>query len=53
MVEGHQNNRTEQKKILLHDKGKIYFSKETERKIFFFLTLIMLLTGVLVKAGLF
>jgi len=29
--------------------GKLFFSKETERKFFFFMTLIMLLMGVLGK----
>lgn len=53
MVKSYQNNKTEQKKILRHEKGKIYFSKETERKIFFFLTLLMLLCGILAKTGLF
>ncbi|MCK5541545.1 MAG: hypothetical protein KAH62_00565 [Desulfobacula sp.] len=36
------------KKILLKD-GKVFFSKETERKVFFFMTIIMLLMGVFVK----
>ena len=32
---------------------KLYFSKATERKFFFILTLMMLLGGVLAKIGLF
>ncbi len=36
------------KKVILKD-GKLFFSKETERKFFFFMTLIMLLMGVLGK----
>lgn len=38
----------ESKTILLKD-GKLFFSKETERKVFFFMTIIMLLMGVFVK----
>jgi hypothetical protein len=38
----------EPKKIMLKD-GKIFFSKDTERKVFFFMTIIMLLMGVFVK----
>ena len=43
----------EQKKTLLHENGKIYFTRETERKFYFVLTIIMLLLGILAKAGLF
>ena len=42
-----------QKKALLHEKGKIYFTRETERKFYFGLTIIMLLFGILAKVGLF
>lgn len=31
--------------------GRIYFSQNTERKIFFFLTLAVLLMGILIKTG--
>ena len=48
-----QENIHAQKKILLHENGKIYFSKKTERKVFFVLTLIMLLWGIITKLGLF
>jgi hypothetical protein len=43
----------ETKKILLHEGGKIYFSKETERKLFFILTIVMLIAGICSKIGLF
>lgn len=33
--------------------GKLYFSKEMERKVFFFMTMAMLLAGVCVKLGIF
>jgi len=33
--------------------GKIYFSAKLERKVFFILTILMLLLGLLAKAGLF
>ncbi len=33
------------------EKGRIYFSKETERRIFFVLTLILLCAGIVSKLG--
>jgi hypothetical protein len=33
--------------------GRIYFSDKLERKVFFILTMVMLLLGLLAKAGLF
>ncbi|MFO7497161.1 MAG: hypothetical protein R6X05_16165 [Desulfobacterales bacterium] len=33
--------------------GRIYFSRQTERKLFFILTLIMLLLGLLFQLGVF
>jgi len=39
------------KKALFHSKGITYFSKKTERTIFFILTILMLLWGVLTKLG--
>lgn len=41
------------KKSLFHSRGVTYFDRKTERKIFFVLTLTMLLLGVLAKLGLF
>ena len=32
-------------------KGRIYFSRQTERRLFFVLTLIMLLMGLLFRLG--
>ena len=29
--------------------GKLYFTKETERRIFFFMTLVMLVSGAVMK----
>ena len=43
----------EQKKRFFHSEGVTYFDKQTERTIFFILTLIMLGWGVLAKFGLF
>ena len=40
------------KKFLRYDNGKIYFSKETERKFYFILTVIILLAGILAKTDL-
>ena len=42
-----QEIKNDQKTMLRN--GKLFFSKETERKCFFFMTMIMLLLGVLVK----
>lgn len=39
---------TESKKIIA-ENGKLFFSKETERKIFFFMTIIMLFIGLMTK----
>jgi len=44
---------SKKKKLLIHENGKIYFSKEAERKFYFALTIAMLLSGIFVKAGLF
>lgn len=46
-------NRNEPQKAFLHEDGKTYFSKSTERKFFFFLTLVMMVWGILSKLGLF
>ena len=46
---GGENNGTE--KRLFHSEGVTYFNKQTERKIFFILTLIMLGWGVFAKFG--
>ncbi len=48
-----QNNLEKGNKPLIFENGKIYFSKETERKFYFLLTLIMLIAGILYKVGLF
>jgi len=39
------------KKWLLIENGRIYFSRAAERKFFFSLTVIMLLLGILFKLG--
>ena len=46
-----ENNRP--KKLIQYKNGKIYFNRETERSFFFILTIVMLLLGLLAKAGLF
>ena len=40
-------------KEIVYRWGRVYFSRETERKFFFILTMVMLLLGLLAKAGLF
>ncbi len=48
-----QDNKAEPIKVIRYKNGKIYFSRETERKFFFILTVIMLLVGLFAKVGLF
>ncbi len=43
----------EKKSHFIYKDGKLHFSKELERKVFFFMTIIMLLAGLFVKAGVF
>ena len=38
-------------KAVCYKNGKIYYSKDAEKKLFFILTIMMLLAGILVKAG--
>ncbi len=40
--------KSESKKIMLKH-GKIFFSKESEQKVFFYMTIIMLLMGIYAK----
>ncbi len=49
----HQEQISEPPKLLLREKGRIYFSKGTERKVFFALTLAMLVWGIFTKIGWF
>jgi len=53
MENSNQGEIIDSKKTLFHTKGVTYFTGQTERKIFFVLTLIMLGLGVFVKIGLF
>lgn len=48
-----QDNINEQKKELYHKDGITYYSRKTERKIFFVLTMTALIAGVLYKLGIF
>jgi len=43
-----QIENTESKKTMLKN-GKLLFTKETERKFFFFMTIFMLVMGIVVK----
>jgi len=49
----HEQDNAAEKKILHYESGKIYFSRESERKLFFVLTMIMLAAGILTRMGLF
>ncbi len=39
------------KRAFLHEKGVTWFDKKTERRIFFILTMIMLVWGIVTKVG--
>ncbi|MDY0131795.1 MAG: hypothetical protein RBR53_03915 [Desulforegulaceae bacterium] len=39
-------NKKKSEKLFYYKNGKLWFSKKAERKIFFFMTIIMLGTGV-------
>ncbi|MCF8114238.1 MAG: hypothetical protein K9K21_10365 [Desulfotignum sp.] len=43
-----QQNQNQLKKPMFKD-GKLFFTKETERRFFFFMTLIMLASGAVIK----
>jgi hypothetical protein len=45
------NGNQQDKRILRFEDGRMYFSKYTERKFFFALTLIMLLLGAILRLG--
>ena len=40
-----------QKKILFHKKAVTYFDGKTERKFFFFMTIALLIWGIMTKMG--
>ena len=39
------------KNSICYKDGRFYFTKQTERKVFFILTIIMLVAGILYKTG--
>lgn len=41
--------KSNRKKLAMFKDGKLFFTKEAERRIFFFMTLIMLASGAVVK----
>jgi hypothetical protein len=47
------NEYNDKKKTFFYSKGVTYFTKKTERILFFILTLIMLIWGVFTKFGMF
>jgi len=49
MERKNHDNGTREKKSVYHAEGVTYFDKKAERGFFFFLTLIMLIWGLLVK----
>lgn len=44
-------NREKPKKSIVNENGKIWFTKETERKFFFLMTIAMLIAGIFYKCG--
>ncbi|MCJ7593192.1 MAG: hypothetical protein MUO52_00285 [Desulfobacterales bacterium] len=52
-MENHDEDKAEKRRTLFHSKGVTYFEKKTERTLFFILTLVFLLWGVIEKVGLF
>ncbi|QTA83028.1 Uncharacterized protein dnl_54210 [Desulfonema limicola] len=52
-MESIDNSRKQGTKILVFKHGRTYFTKEGERRFYFFLTLLMLLSGILYKIGIF
>lgn len=53
MTASSPRQKPEREKKRFYLNGRLYFSKNSERKFFFFLTLAMLLWGILVKLELF
>lgn len=53
MPQGPSDQTNGSDKLLLNANGKIYFRKDTERRFFFVLTIIMLGFGILSHIGLF
>jgi len=47
-----RKEKTKQEKIVRFEDGKMYFSKESERFFFFWLTIFMLILGIFYKTGL-
>jgi hypothetical protein len=47
------NYKAAPQKRFQYKNGKIFFSREMERKFYFILTILMLLVGLLAKVGLF
>jgi len=43
----------EPNKPIQYHRGRVYYTRRVERKVFFVLTLIMLIAGVLYKLGVF
>lgn len=50
---GHKETGQPGARAFKFENGMLYFTKQAERKFFFIMTLVMLLAGVLAKAGLF
>ncbi|UCE54440.1 MAG: hypothetical protein JSV31_03070 [Desulfobacterales bacterium] len=51
MAKTENANLAEHRRVLKYENGKVYFSAKAERKLFFVLTLAMLLYGALAKLG--
>ena len=42
-------NTTDEKKIWKYQDGRLYFTKQAERKVLFVLTVAMMISGIMVK----
>ena len=52
-MENYDEEKDKKRRTLFHSKGVTYFEKKTERALFFILTLVFLLWGLVEKIGLF
>ncbi len=53
MKNTNHNTISEKKRGICFHEGKLYFTKQVERKIFFFLTIVMLILGIASYTGIF
>jgi len=52
-MENRDESKAKKRRALFHSKGITYFDKKTERALFFILTLVFLIWGLVEKIGVF